>query len=163
MKPRLLNLARRAQRGAVSVEAAAVIAFILLPLLAFVVFFGRYFWYYTVAQKAVHDATLYMASAPLADIKSRGAINLAYEIIARETSDFNSTTTVEPTVSCGYKPSPTSTFIVYGNCSSSTTPAAVQGLVMMTISDPFFTYVTLPVIGPGVGILSESRMRYVGH
>jgi len=138
MKRRLRPGTRKFQQGSVSVEAAVCILFILVPLLSSIFVYGRFFWYYTAVQKSVHDAALYMATAPLSEIKSNAASNFANEIVARETADFSPDTTVETSSNCGYKASPTSTKYLFITCSTTTTPDAVQSVVILTVPMPFF-------------------------
>jgi hypothetical protein len=121
------------------VEAAVIMSLVLVPLFALLLLFGKFFWHYSVVQKAVHDATLFMAVAPLSEIRNSGAATVAAQIIAREMTGLDTSTTVEPYVNCGYKVSPSSFYMVFGSCSSTATPAAVQSFVIVTFSDPFFS------------------------
>lgn len=166
MKHSFLRRLPKSESGSVAVEAAACIGFILLPVLAFVLLFGRYFWYYTVAQKAAHDAAVYMAGAPLSEIKSgKGASGLAGDIIAWETGDLDAdtSTTVGTTVMCGYKLG-FSTDIQWFTCNSSSTPVAIRTGVTMTVTDPFLSPVTNAIFGSdGIPILTGVSMSYAGH
>jgi len=137
MKRSFPRAVRRFQKGAVAVEAAICMALILTPLLLFILLFGRFFWHYTVVQKAMHDATLYMAGAPLFELKTNAAAALANDILAKETADLDKTTKLEPWTSCGYKVSPSSYYLVFGSCDRSVPPAAVQTNIIMTLPDPF--------------------------
>lgn len=149
-----------------AVEAAVCIGFILVPVLAFILLFGRYFWYYTVAQKAAHDAAVYMASAPLSEIKSsKGAAGLAGDIIGWETGDIDAVTgaTIGTTVMCGYKLafSPNTQWFT---CSGSLTPIAIRAGVIMTVTDPFLSPITNAVWGAdGIPVVAGVSMSYVGH
>jgi hypothetical protein len=166
MRNPFLRLPRNFERGAVAVEAAACIGFILIPVLACVMFLGRYFWYYTVAQKAAHDAAVYMASSPLSEIKSnKGAAGLASDIIGWETGDLDSDTsaTVGTTVMCGYKLG-FSTDVQWFSCSSTLTPIAVRTGVIMNVTDPFLSPVTNAIFGSdGIPVVAGVSMTYVGH
>lgn len=162
-----VRLVRKSESGAVAVEAAVCIAFILVPVLAFVLLSGRFFWYYTVAQKAVHDAALSMASATSLEIKSsRGAAGLANDIIMSETSDLDAETssTLGITVLCGYKDQ-FSSDPQFFNCYASTTPPmAVRTGLTMTVSDPFFSPITNSVFGAdGISIRTGATTTYVGR
>jgi hypothetical protein len=166
MKRYFPNLAPRSEDGAVAVEAAVCIAFILVPVLACVLLFGRFFWYYTVAQKAVHDAALYMSSAtPLEIRSSRGAAELAGKIVTWETGDLDQDTVASlgTTALCGYKD--TSPEPQFYNCYASTTPpAAVRAGLTMTITDPFLSPVTDAIIDTdGIPIRVSVTMNYNGH
>lgn len=158
---------KRRQEGAVAVEAALTISLILVPILAFVLFFGRYFWYYTVAQKAVHDATLAMASLPLVNIRAGDAENLAASIMRWETEDIDDTTlaTFAPAVDCWYRFPASATYLTRFNCSNATlVPVEVRASVIMTVTDPFLSPFTGSVLGvDGIPIIAQVSMRYVGR
>lgn len=154
------------QKGAVAIEAALVITFILIPLLAFVLFFGRYFWYYTIAQKAVHDATLYLASAPLVDLRSSGATSFAEGIIGRELADMDEATlsTKGVIAACFYRIPANSPYLSLFPCSTNAMPVEVRASISMTVSDPFLWPFTGPMMGnEGLSILAGATMRYVGR
>jgi hypothetical protein len=157
---------RKPEGGSVAIEAAICIGFILVPIFAFVLLFGRYFWYYNVAQKAAHDAALYMANAPLTEIKSsKGSAGFANDIITRETSDLDLDTiaTMTPTALCGYKVG-FSADPEWLNCSPTLTPIGVRAGVVLNVVDPFFSPVTNLIWGTdGVPIIARVNMSYVGH
>jgi hypothetical protein len=139
MKHSLRPPGRQSQGGSVAVEAAICIAFVLAPLILFIFFFGRFFWHYTVAQKAVHDATLYMAKAPLEEVRSGAASQFAKFIIDKETADLDSGTRLNPWSQCGYRVNSSSFYMVYGSCDRATTvPFAVQTYAFMTVPNPFY-------------------------
>lgn len=159
-------IAWQRQRGAVAVEAAVITSFILLPLFAFILFFGKYFWYYTVAQKAVHDATLYIASAPLADLRSNNAAALSEEIIDSGLSDMDQTTlgTKGVSIGCFYRVPANAAFLSLFPCSRNATPVVVRASLSMTVTDPFLSPITRPIVGnDGIEILAGATMRYVGR
>jgi Flp pilus assembly protein TadG len=161
-KRRLGNVKR--QRGAAAIEAAIIIPFILLPILACMLFLSRFIWYYSVAQKAVHDSALYMAGAPPAELKGTEASTLALSIIAQETADLDSTTETYPAINCGYKLSPNSTTIIFTTCNPTKVPVAVQSTMAMTVSDPIFSTITAPILGgDGLTIFVYSMMNYAGR
>jgi len=166
MTSRVPGLRIKYQRGAVAVEAAICMAFILVPLLALILLFGRYFWYYTAAQKAAHDAATFLASAPLSEIKNAGAAGFATNIIGWETGDLDASTieTLSPTAICGYRIPASSTYISWYECNSTGTPVAVRGGVVMTVADPFFSPITRGILGVnGLPIFVGVNMRYVGR
>lgn len=139
MKPSSRSPARQSQQGSVAVEAAVCIALILVPLLLFVFSFGRFFWHYTVVQKALHDATLYMAKAPLSEVRSGEAAKMASFIIERETADLDSGTRVSPWSQCGFRVNSSSFYMGFGNCDNqNAVPFAVQTNAFMTVPDPFY-------------------------
>lgn len=139
MKPSFRSPARHSQQGSVAVEAAVCIALILVPLLFFIFSFGRFFWHYTVVQKALHDATLYMAKAPLNEVRSGAATRLASFIVETETADLDSGTRLAPWSQCGFRVNNASYYMVFGSCENqNTVPFAVQTNAFMTVPDPFY-------------------------
>jgi Flp pilus assembly protein TadG len=152
--------ARTYQRGAAAVEAALVIAFILIPLLALTVVFGKFFWHYTVVQRALHDAALYMAAAPISEIKNGSAQVFAAKIIADEVAELDDTTTLDIGTTCGYKASSSSFYMVFFSCSSTTTPAVVQAAALVTFSDPMLLDV---VRVPSLELTLSATMTYAGN
>ena len=138
MKPSFRPLTSQSQEGSVAVEAAVCIAFILVPLLFLIFFFGKFFWHYTIAQKAIHDATLYMAIAPLDEVRSGAAATLANFIIASETADLDSGTNLAPVSQCGYRVNTGSFYLGFRSCDQGGVPFAVQTNAFLTVSDPFY-------------------------
>lgn len=159
--------ARRRQDGSVAVEAAVTISLILVPLLAFILFFGRYFWYYTVAQKAVHDAMLSMATLSAVDIRSGVGRGLAESIIDAELADLDEATrsTVASSVTCWYRfPASAETLSEFGCNNATLTLVDVRASVILTVSDPFLSPFTSPVTGTdGIPVIAQVSMRYVGR
>ena len=162
MKPALAFASRQSQQGAVAVEAAICMVFILVPLLLFMIVFGKFFWYYTAAQKAIHDATLYMATAPLAEVRGRTAEVLAMHIITQETADFDGATMSQPSIDCGYR---TGTSIRFRPCLSGTnTPVSVQATISLTITHPFVLPLTgTAAVNENINIFIGTEMPYVGR
>ena len=76
--------------GAIAVETAIVIPILLVFLGLPSVYLAFYFLQYTAAQKAVHDAALYLSTAPRVEMTTMGlngtpaALTLAREIIEDE-------------------------------------------------------------------------------
>lgn len=158
--------ALRPQRGSVAIEAAVTITFILIPVLAFILFFGRYFWYYTIVQKAAHDATLYFAAAQLPDIRNNSAGTLAQDIIREGLADIDSTTMSTKGVDtyCLYPTVANPGALTPRVCTLTTPPAAVKTSIFMTVKDPFLAPMTGPIIGyDGLPISAETTLPYVGR
>jgi hypothetical protein len=159
MKPHVWRERRRSQKGSVAVEAAVCIALILVPLVGFMFAFGKFFWHYTVVQKATHDAVLYMAKAPLAEVRSGQAATMANFILRRETGDLDSGTQVTASLQCGFRQSVNSFSLAPGPCDLANIPFAVQSTVIMTMRDPFS-------LGAGGGsklqFVLNARMRHAG-
>lgn len=154
----------RNQRGSVAIEAALTMGFILIPLLCFVLFFGRYFWYYTIAQKTAHDAALYLATAPLADTTSKQASEIAEMIINDGLGDIDQTTRSESgyaTYCLFATPYPG---VVSPSLCSDGRPVAVKAQISMKVSDPFLSPITSSVIGyEGLPIKAGVTLPYVGR
>lgn len=161
------SLRPKRQDGSVAVEAAVVISLVLVPLMAFILLFGRYFWYYTVAQKAVHDGALFMATAPLVDIRSFAASGLATTVINSETGDMDEGThsTLGSTTECWYRIPATSPFLQPFACNQGAAPPSmVRTSVVLAVSDPFFTPLTESLLGGApLYITAQASVRYVGR
>jgi Flp pilus assembly protein TadG len=160
MKPYFRAHTRQSQEGSVAVEAAVCIAFILVPLLIFTFAFGRLFWHYTVVQKAVHDASLYMAKAPMDEVRSGAATSVANFIIAQEIADLDSGTKVVPVAQCAYRANQNTAYMTtHTSCIFPSVPFGVQALALMTIANPFY-------FGDGddgeISFLHSSTMRHAG-
>jgi Flp pilus assembly protein TadG len=140
MKPYFRPLKRQSQEGSVAVEAAVCIAFILVPLVFFIFSFGRLFWHYTVVQKAVHDASLYMAKAPMDEVRSGAAKTVAEFIIAQEIADLDPGTKVVPVTQCGFRSNQNTPFIsTFTACDTANlVPFGVQAFAVMTVANPFY-------------------------
>ncbi|WP_296947417.1 hypothetical protein [uncultured Massilia sp.] len=155
MKLHFSNSATR-QHGSVAVELTVIVAFIIVPLIAVAYYLTNFFWQYTVAQKVLHDATLYMSVAPLSEIKSQGAAQVARYIISKETAELTSGATLDPEIYCGYKVSANSTVIAIRTCNDSSTPAVVYISAILTITDPVLFH-SIPF-----SIIIPVSIRYVG-
>lgn len=155
----------RNQRGSVAVEAALIITLILIPLLAFILFFGRYFWYYTVAQKAVHDATLILSGMHLTDIKNNSASAFVQGVVGHALSDLDQDTlsTNGVSLTCFYRVPANSQNLAIYPCTFNARPAAVRVAVAMIVEDPFLSPFTFPMIGAdGINIFAGVTMNYRG-
>jgi hypothetical protein len=99
--------------------------------------FGKFFWHYTVAQKALHDATLYMAKAPLDEVRRGAAGELASYIVQRETAELDSGTKLSFASYCAYRTTDDSVAMTPGPCNGEFPLFGVQAALFMTIPDPF--------------------------
>jgi len=63
---------RRSATGSVAVEMALILPLFLI-LLAGPLYLARAAWFYSVGQKAAHDATRYIATATQAEIRTTGS------------------------------------------------------------------------------------------
>jgi hypothetical protein len=160
MKRKFRSAMRQSEGGAVAVEAALCTLFILLPLVFFMFIFGKFFWYYTASQKAIHDATLYMARAPLGDIQGRSAEVLAMNIISQETADFVPDTVTDPSIECGYK---TGNSIRFRDClASGSPPVAVSASINLTVFNPLHAVMDSSATLQDINVFIGLEMPYVG-
>jgi hypothetical protein len=165
MKMRIRRTAPLFQRGSVAVEAAVIMTFVLVPLLAFTLFLGRYFWYYSVAQKASHDAALYYSHAPLHEINkvlSPGLL-MASANTTDEAADITSPTDVELFVQCKYPGPPGSDF--WTGCNNTLSrPLSVKADVTFSMNDPFFSVMTWTITGgQPLAIFASTTVTYAGR
>lgn len=148
----------RRQRGVAAVEFA-ILLLVLMPALTIPIFFGRYFWHYTVAHKAANDAARYLSTVSAREMRNptlaMAASNLARQIASEELSDLNPGT--EPPrvhVLCG----------VEQECigvTSGPLPETVTVRVQLDIIDNVFRVV--PTGWWGLNITANAKVRYVGY
>lgn len=159
------RIARRcAERGAIAVEAAIVFAFLAVFLTLPSVYWAFYFYQYSAAQKAVHDAALYLATAPRLEMAAVGpdgrpaALTLAKTIITRELAGLNPP---EPGIVCNYQQA--SGAVVSKPCSTTNNQAYNQTLVQLTVSMDM-SYID-PLTGgdSGLWISPYADVRYLGN
>ena len=100
----------RNEDGSVAVEAAVILPLLLIFLTLPSIFLAFYFRQYSATQKAVHDAALYLSTAPRAEMTTAGpdgnfaAITMAKKIIARELAGvIPSGQIVSPEIYCKYR------------------------------------------------------------
>lgn len=90
MKRTLKASGRTYERGSIAVEAAIVLPLFLSILLLPSIEWAFYFREYTAVQKALHDAALYLSTAPRVEMTTSGpdrtpaAISVAQTIMAKE-------------------------------------------------------------------------------
>ncbi|WP_084669772.1 TadE/TadG family type IV pilus assembly protein [Duganella zoogloeoides] len=132
---------KRPTQGLAAVEFCLVLP-LLLVMLAFPLYFGRYCYHYSVAHAAATSAATFMSKVPLGDMlnttKAPVAISVAKEIIGAMTAELN--------------PGPSKPFIaidcVQSNCGGNSKPNVVRVSIEMTMEDIFFrdvTQLSLPI------------------
>lgn len=157
---------RQGERGSVAVEFALVLPTILIPLLAATLYFGRFFWHYTVAEKAAHDAARFLASASPTDLKIQVPNGEAYIV--------NAAKAIAQAEIAELKPGSGSPLVyVYcdaGPClpyKTTPLPQIVSVYVVMSVEDPFFSPISSLFnldAGPlAVQIDATGRSDYVGN
>jgi hypothetical protein len=164
MRPTLRAARRHFQRGSVAIEAAFV--FIVLVLFATFpsIFWAFYFYKYSAAQKAVHDAVLYLSTAPRMEMVTVGpdgspvALTLARKIIAKEMAGLSHP---EPSIVCNYRL--VSGTVVPKICNTTNNQATTQTLAQLSVSIDM-NYID-PLTGTDSGLLISPYviMPYLGN
>jgi Flp pilus assembly protein TadG len=161
--------AKRNESGSVAIEFVAVMLFLLVPVLAGALFFGRFVWHYTVAEKAAHDAAKFVASASPTELKTQcptlyrdpcivtAAMNLAYAEIAELNPGGDDLPQVRVYCDNG---------TCYTN-KGTDPPKQISVGITMTVEDPILSLVTSLFTG-GTGpvaipINATARSYYVGN
>jgi Flp pilus assembly protein TadG len=168
MKCTFHPVARSRTRGGVAVEAALVFP-ILVLFLTVPLFLARYFWHYEVAQKAAHDAALFLSRVSNLEMKTLGpagevgAATLARTIATQELAELNPGGSIPPpSVLCEYQLNPNATS--WMACNGALIPVSVKVSVVIPFSDPFFPGSTFDYGGAdGLNIVADVPFRYVGH
>jgi len=168
MKPIRTPAARRHQRGAIAVETALMLVLLTTFLALSSISLAIYFYQYSATQKAVHDAALYLSTAPRGEMTTAGpdgapaALYLARKIIANEMSGrIPHGATLEPDILCGYRQ--TSGNISQKSCTVTNNQQTTQALAQINVSVdlPFAN----PITGRPIGwtISSYAPVRYLGN
>lgn len=149
-------VSRTRQRGAAAVELAIIIP-VLLIFLQLSLFPARYFWHYTVAQKAAQDAARYLSTISPAEMRvgklAQAAAATASDIATRELADLNPGQGGAPKVviQCGTDPC--------NGVGALPLPDTVRVHVTMDMFDDIFFTVDTQY---GMPISADVVMRYVG-
>lgn len=164
MKISLRKLNCRRQKGAAAVELAIVLP-ILIILMTVPIFFGRYFWHYTVAHKAATDAARYLSTVSVREMRSSAlsvtAANIARGIAAEEIADLSPGGDVPKIhIVCGGSGNAVADRPCDGY-SSAAMPETVTVTVSMDFFDNLFGVVDTGFYG--WLIQAEAKVRYVGR
>lgn len=153
MKRSFQDCCRHRQRGSVAVETALVFTFLMLFATLPSIYWAIYFYQYSTAQKALHSAALYLATAPKLEMTTAGAdgnpvaLTVAKKIIASQMVGLNPS---EPGIDCSYRQ--TSGQLVARPCSTTNNRDYKQTLVQITVS------FNLSYINPLTGHESDLRI-----
>lgn len=167
---RLLPQSTRRESGSVAVEFAVLMITVLIPLLAGALFFGRFYWHYTVAEKAAQDAARFVAAASPTELKVQCTI-LIYKdpcivmagmsLALAELDELNPGGTDTPSVAIHCDNNKCLTNKGTG------VPQTISVRIDLTVEDPFFTGLAsffmgsdTPVAYP---IVATARSHYVGN
>jgi hypothetical protein len=167
---RLERQVKRKERGSVAVEFAVLLPTILIPLLAGALFFGRFFWHYTVAEKAVHDAARFVAGASPTELKTQCVVFVykdacivmaAMDLAMKEMGELNpgGVNSPEIAVYCDEKKCLTS--------KDTGVPTTISVQINMTVEDPILAGITSLFSGShepiSIPIRATARSYYVGN
>jgi Flp pilus assembly protein TadG len=158
---------RRYERGAIAVETAIVLPILLLIIGLPSIYLAFYYRQYSAAQKALHDAVLYLSTAPRIEMITAGpdgnpaALTLANTIMAKELAGIvPSGTSLDPNFICVYQ--------VGGNpamklCTVAHNQDPTHKLIQLGVSIQV-TYID-PLTGSdtGISIAPYAPVAYVGN
>ena len=131
-------------RGSIAVECALLLP-IFIMLLTVMLFAGRIFWHYTVAEKAAHDAARFLATASLKEMRTPGGgtevpiVALAKRIVQEEIEELNPGGFVVPSILCYVGPAANP---YWEECFGIDTPRKIRVRVTVAISDPILESAT---------------------
>ncbi|TFW29877.1 TadE/TadG family type IV pilus assembly protein [Massilia horti] len=139
-----LRKGRQRANGGVAVELAVLLPVIVL-FVSVVLFFGRVFWHYTVAEKAAYDAVRFLASASAVEFRTQGpgggkahVAAIAEAIVKEEIAELYQGGPYVPAVDvlCDLR-----------SCNGTFVPAKLTVMVSLNIADPFFDGITSELAG----------------
>lgn len=161
---------RRNAGGAAAIELVGVLGVILIPLLVAALFFGRFVWHYSVAQKAAHDAARFVAASSPTEMKIQCTLIIykdpcvvmaAMSLAAAEMAELNpgGVDTPSVVVYCDEQKCATN--------SATPLPTMISVDIKMTVKDPFFTAFSSAFGGAAgpieIPIQATGRSYYVGN
>ncbi|MBD8655862.1 pilus assembly protein [Oxalobacteraceae sp. CFBP 13730] len=150
---------RRSANGSVVVEMALILPLFLI-LLAGPLYMARAAWFYSVGQKAAHDATRYVATATQAELRTAGGgFNEArVPAIARwiAQQELGELVPLTDGIAIGIQ--------CDGEPCSALTPTQVHTSVQVTLHDHLLGSLTMDYLGStDMTMTSEVTMRYVAQ
>jgi hypothetical protein len=153
---------KRHERGSVAIECVAVLPF-LFTLLAGTLFFSRFLWHYTVAEKAAQDAATFLASASAPELQMQSSTGDAYVVLAAKAMAKAELAELNPGL---YLPV-TSIYCDGVDCVPWTLPKIVSVHVGMQVVDPILAPFTSMFNSDGsditIRIDATGRSYYVGN
>jgi len=151
-------MSRRYQHGIATLEMLLVLP-VLLVFLAGLVFFGRYFTYYSMAQKAAHDGARYLATVSRREMKTQlsGATQVPALLLAQSIAQQEM---------AGLQAGPVAVVVecAPGPCTGWVLPEKVRVVVQMQVTDQLFApFSDLFVGDQGLLLQADVSMLYVGQ
>lgn len=159
MTPHLNRMHLRAAKGSVLIELFLVLS-MLITMAAFLTLLGRYFWFYTVAQKAANDGARFLSTATPVEMRTVGAgggepaiAALARKIVMDELEEITPHLfPVVVDVHCDFR-----------TCSNKV-PQTVRVSITMNLQDDIFPRYTSFFTGQeGMSIIADVTVRYAGN
>jgi hypothetical protein len=127
-------------------------------------FLGRFFWYYTVAEKAAHDGARFLATAGASEMKTYGGgsaapiVEAAKSIVRAELADLPVTDAGAPSVSIHCY------VTAWDECYGTAVPTKVLVRITMPMMDPFFDGFTAELSNGGLFYFTTQALTdYVGN
>lgn len=154
---------KRREGGSVAIECAAVLPF-LFALLAGALFFGRFLWHYTVAEKAAQDAARFLATASPTELQMPTPDGDPYIAVAAKALAKAEIAELNPGM---YVPT-ARVYCDFGECETYKAPPTMVSVhVGMRVDDPFLTPFTSMFTDDesdiGIQIDATGRSYYVGN
>ena len=153
---------RTRARGSVAVECAIILP-IFIAIGAMMLFLGRIFWHYTVAEKAAHDAARFLASATPREMMTLSIgsevpiVLAANRIVQEELRELNPGGYIYPEVLCFNGSN-------WSRCVGIEMPTRIRVRIIMQMADPFFGGFTQMLDGDAPIVLNTvSSVDYVGN
>ena len=143
---------RRAARGVAAIEFFLVLPLMLL-LLAFPLYLGRYCYYYSVAHAAAYSSASYLSSIPLSDMTN----NFSAPVVVAAAREIAAEMLREP--NAGLTPPIIAADCYEYLCGGTSKPAIVRVRIEVSVDDIFFPGITQI----GMPIRLSVKLPYLGR
>lgn len=159
---------RPSEQGSVAIEMALVF-FIFIMMLGLLMFWARVFWYYSMTQKAAHDAARFLSRATPVEMQTRGSRGAEAPVaaVARWIADSEVGSlypVMDPYwiyVECGGRNG--TNVMRYENCGAFV-PEMVRVSMRLEFRDGFLPGILMDFFGmKSYTFLPDVTLRYVGN